>query len=98
MSCRKRNGYFTFILIAINEPTIKPIDSAVITNDQDLAPLKCSSAINGPNIFSAAAQHITIKDQAKTKLTIHLNDKNTPQPYRKSVSIEFSVPVTLGVR
>jgi hypothetical protein len=39
------------------EPTINPTDSAVITRDQDLAPLKCSKAINGPKTFSAAASH-----------------------------------------
>ena len=73
-------GNFGFTLIAIKEPTIKPADSAVITNDQDLAPLKCSSAINGPNTFSAAAQHITINENAKTITTIQLKERNTRQP------------------
>jgi hypothetical protein len=79
-SIRNLIGYFGFTFIAIKEPTIKPADSAVITNDQDVAPLKCSNAINGPNTFSAAAQHITINENAKTITTIQLKDKNTRQP------------------
>jgi hypothetical protein len=48
---QKRSGYLGFIFKANIEPTINPTDSAVITNDQDLTPLKCSSSINGPNKF-----------------------------------------------
>ena len=66
--------------MAIIAPTNNPIDSAVITIDQDLAPLKCSSAINGPNTFSAAAQHITINENETTTITIHLNEIKTFQP------------------
>ena len=77
---KNRIGYLGLTLIAISEPTIKPADSALITNDQDLAPLKCSSAISGPNTFSAAAQHITINEKAPTIITIHLNDKKIFQP------------------
>jgi hypothetical protein len=73
-------GYLGFTFIAIKEPTIKPADSAVITNDQDLAPLKCSSAIKGPNTFSAAAQHMTINENAKTIIAIQLKERNTRQP------------------
>ena len=50
-SIKKRNGYFGLTLMAMMDPTINPADSAVITNDQDFGPLKCSSAISGPKHF-----------------------------------------------
>ena len=97
-SIRKRIGYLGFTLIAINDPTTKPTDSAVITYDQDLAPSKCSSAISGPKTFSAAAQHITINEKTATIITIHLKDIKTFQPWRKSSIIVFSVCSALGVK
>ena len=82
--CKNLIGYFNFILIAIIAPTNKPTDSAAITMDQDLAPSKCSKAISGPKIFSAAAQHITINENEITTITIHLNEINTRQPWIRS--------------
>ncbi|CAB4572604.1 unannotated protein [freshwater metagenome] len=79
-SIRKRIGNFGLIFKARRAPTIKPIDSAVITIDQDFGPSKCSSAISGPKTLSAAAQHITIKENEITITTIQRNDLKTCQP------------------
>ena len=91
-------GYFGFILMANRAPTTKPADSAVITIDQDFAPLKCSSATSGPSTFSAAAQHITINENETTTITIQLKDLNTRQPSIKSLIMVFLLFAIGGVK
>ena len=70
----------------------------MITTDQDLAPLKCSSAIRGPSTFSAAAQHITMNENETTTITIQLKDLNTRQPSTKSFIMVFVLFAIGGVK
>ena len=80
MRSRKRSGYLSFILSPIIDPSNKPMPSAVRTNDQDFAPLNSLSAINGPKIFSPAAQARIINENPNTPITIQRNDINIFQP------------------
>ena len=50
-------GYFGWNLMATNEPTIKPIETAVSTMDQDFAPSNFSRATKGPSTFACRPRH-----------------------------------------
>jgi len=68
---RKRIGYFGFTFMPKRDPATYPKASAVKTIDHDFAPWKYLSEINGPNTFSAAAQHKTMNPKPATIATIH---------------------------